>query len=592
MPEPALEKENPVSPAKERWASDVIVDLLQTYELPHAALNPGASYRGLHDSIVNYGRNRPTMMLCQHEETAVQIAHGYAKASGRPMVAILHNLVGLLHANMAIYYAYIDRAPIFIIGATGPMDETKRRPRIDWIHTAQSQGEAVRAYTKWDYQPHTIDGAPEAFARAYAVMMTEPRGPIYMCYDAWLQEQKLEHEVPMPPPRAAKVPSRLAPDPKALAQAADLIAGAKKPVIIAEYVGREPEGFHALVGLAEAVGAPVYDVDSRLNFPTRHPLNVSMDKEVFRDADLVLCLDARDWERPTTELVSATRERSSIVPADARWVDIGFGDLELSSWALDYQRLQHAELRILADTTVALPMLTALVKDRLKGDASLQTRVRARAEEIAKQSAAKRARWVKEAREDWDASPIALPRLAAEVWEAIKGEDWVLTAGTLEEWTRKLWDFDAPHRHPGRSLGTATQFGISLGVALAHREKKRLVVDLQPDGDLMFDAGAMWVAAKHRIPLLVVMYNNRAYYNDWEHQIRMAKLRGTPVERAHIGMDMDDPAPDFAGMARSMGWYAEGPIDDPRKIGPALGRAIEKVKAGQPALLDTITQRR
>src|SRR5438270_589826 len=128
-----------------RWASDVIVDLLHAYELPYAALNPGASYRGLHDSIVNYGGNEPLMMLCQHEETAVQIAHGYAKASGRPMVAILHNLVGLLHANMAIYYAYADRAPVFIIGATGPMDETKRRPRIDWIHTALVQGEAGRA---------------------------------------------------------------------------------------------------------------------------------------------------------------------------------------------------------------------------------------------------------------------------------------------------------------------------------------------------------------------------------------------------------------------------------------------------------------
>src|SRR2546427_3605415 len=180
----AKERKSPTKPAKERWASDVIVDLLHAYELPHAALNPGASYRGLHDSIVNYGQNRPTMILCQHEETAVQIAHGYAKASGEPMVAILHNLVGLLHANMAIYYAYIDRAPVFIIGATGPMDETKRRPRIDWVHTAQNQGEAVRAYTKWDYQPHTIAGVPEAFARAYAVMMTEPTGPIYLCYDA------------------------------------------------------------------------------------------------------------------------------------------------------------------------------------------------------------------------------------------------------------------------------------------------------------------------------------------------------------------------------------------------------------------------
>src|SRR5689334_7414941 len=231
----------------QRWNSDVIVDLLHRYGLPYAALNPGASYRGLHDSIVNYGQNRPTMMLCQHEETAVQVADGYAKASGKPMIAILHNLVGLLHANMAIYYAYIDRAPIFIIGATGPMDETKRRPRIDWIHTVQGQGEAVHAYTKWDYQPHTIDGVPEAFARAYAVMMAEPAGPVYMCYDAWLQEQKLDHEVPLPPRHAARVPSRLAPDRAALEQAADLVARAKKPVAIAEYVGREPEGFRALV---------------------------------------------------------------------------------------------------------------------------------------------------------------------------------------------------------------------------------------------------------------------------------------------------------------------------------------------------------
>src|SRR5258707_10114165 len=234
MPKPKSQpakKKSMVSPAKERWASDLIVDLRHAYELRHAALNPGASYRGLHDSIVNYGQNRPTMMLCQHEETAVQIAHGYAKASGQPMVAILHNLVGLLHANMAIYYAYIDRVPVFIVGATGPMDETKRRPRIDWVHTAQNQGEAVRNYTNWGYQPHTIDGVPEAFARAYAVMMSEPRGPIYMCYDAWLQEQKLEHEVPLPPAHAAKVPSRLAPGPKALAAAADLLAPAKNPVI-------------------------------------------------------------------------------------------------------------------------------------------------------------------------------------------------------------------------------------------------------------------------------------------------------------------------------------------------------------------------
>jgi acetolactate synthase-1/2/3 large subunit len=568
-----------------RWASDVIVDLLHAYQLPYAAMNPGASYRGLHDSIVNYGSNRPYLMLCQHEETAVQIAHGYAKASGKPMVAILHNLVGLLHANMAVYYAYTDRAPVFIVGATGPMDETKRRPRIDWIHTALVQGEAVRAYTKWDYQPTVIDGVPESFARAYGVMMTEPRGPIYMCYDAWLQEQPLGHDVPLPPKTARKVPTPLAPDPEALERAAKILAAAKRPVIIAEFVGRAPEGFHALVELAETLGAPVWDVNARLNFPSRHPLNLSMVKDVFRDADALLCLDTRDWERATTELVSTTRKVSSIVPEGCKWIDIGFGDLEISSWAMDYQRLAHADLRIIADTTLAIPALTKLLKGRVKSAAQR----RKAAEEL---GAKARREWEKEAKQDWDASPITLPRLATEVWEAIKGEDWVLTANTLEDWTRILWDFDKPYRHPGKSLGTATQIGLSLGVALAHRDAKRLVVNLQPDGDLMFDAGALWVAAKHRIPMLVVMYNNRAYYNDWEHQIRMAKLRGTPVERAHIGMDMDDPAPDFASLAKAMGWYAEGPIDKPGAVAGALKRAIKQVKAGQPALIDTITQKR
>lgn len=585
-------KTPPAVKPKDRWGGDVVVDLLHRYGLQYATLNPGASYRGLHDSIVNYGGNVPQMMLCQHEETAVQIAHGYAKASGTPMVAILHNLVGLLHANMAVYYAYIDRAPVFIVGATGPMDETKRRPRIDWIHSAQSQGAAIRDYTKWDYQPTVVEGVPEAFARAYSVMMSEPRGPVYLCLDAWLQEQKLDQAVPLPPKGFQPVPSRIGPDPVALQKAADTLVAAKRPVILAEYAGRDPAGFHGLVALAEALGAPVYDLNQRLNFPSEHPLNRSLDKSIFSDADVVLCIDVRDWERPSTTLTSTTRELVSLAPKTCRWIDIGFGDLNLSAWAMDYQRLLYAEQRIVADTLLAVPALTTLLKKAAKKDEAFAARVAKRTAACARKHRALRAGWAAEALEDRDASPITLPRLASEVWAQIREHDWVLTAGTLEDWTRKLWNFDRPYRHAGKSLGTATQFGISLGVALAHRAQGRLVVDIQPDGDLMFDAGALWVAAKHRIPMLVVMYNNRAYFNDWEHQIRMAKQRGTPVDRAYIGMDLDDPPPDFATLARSMGWYAEGPIDRPEDVAPALQRAITQVKAGQPALLDTITQKR
>ncbi len=254
------------------WQSDIIVDLIKQYDFEFITLNPGASFRGLHDSLINYGQNNPPMMLCNHEEIAVQIAHGYAKASGKPMAVILHNLVGLLHATMAIYYAYIDRVPIFIMGATGPMDEGKRRPHIDWTHTALVQGNAIRDYVKWDYQPSSIDGVPESFARAYSIMTTQPQGPIYMCYDAALQEARLTQDVDLPPRTSVATPSPMMPDPRAIEAIADKILAADKPMLLAEYVGRRAGGFENMVKLAETAGAAVWDINNALNFPNQHPL--------------------------------------------------------------------------------------------------------------------------------------------------------------------------------------------------------------------------------------------------------------------------------------------------------------------------------
>ena len=573
-----------------RYGSDVIVDLLKSFEIPFAALNPGASYRGLHDSLVNYGGNvMPELILCQHEETAVGIAHGFAKASHRPMAAIVHDVVGLLHSCMAIYYAYIDRAPVLVLGATGPMNEAKRRPRIDWIHTANVQGNAVRDYTKWDDQPASVDGIPSSFARGYRVATTEPQGPVYLCYDAQLQEDPLDREPALPSANAAKVPTRMGADPAALDRLAEMLVNAQRPVILAEYLGRDAAALPQLVRLAETLAIPVVDVRARHNFATNHPLNMTH-TDVFEDADLLLALDVRDLERPTTRLESTTRTIQSRLPADCIFAEIGFSDLELSSWSMDYGRYQETSLSILADTSLAVPALADLVAERIAGDSAKQERIGARRADIAARHHAARARWQEQARHDWAAAPMTTGRLALEIWDAIKDEDWVLTANTLRDWVPKLWDIDEWYRHPGKELGTATQIGISLGVALAHKGTGRLVVDIAPDGDLMFDAGALWVAAKHEIPMLVVMFNNRAYYNDWEHQIRMARLRGTPIERANIGMDMRGPEPDFAGLARSMGWYAEGPIESGDELGPALRRAIKQVKDGKPSLVDAVTR--
>ncbi len=588
----AAKSEAPASYAKKAWQSDVIVDLIKHYGFPYIALNPGASYRGLHDSLVNYGGNDPPILLCQHEKIAVQIAHGYAKATGQPMVAIVHDVVGMLHATMGIYYAYLDRCPVFVIGATGPMDESRRRPFIDWIHTANVNGEQLRHYVKWDYQPASIDGVPDSFARAYAAMMTEPQGPIYMCYDAWLQEQPLEKAVALPQPSTNKVPVPMAADGAALEAVAERLLAAKYPVLMAEYVARSPNGFDNLVALAETVGAAVFDVHARLNFPNRHKLNLSCEKVIFRDADLIVLLDVRDWEKSTHFNDRTRRQVAPHYPPDCQMIDVGFGELNISKWSMDYARMPTCSLRVLGDTLTAIPELTRLCRERIANNPVLGKRVAERAKAVAAKHDALFKKWADEAKQDWDGAPIALPRLASEMWDAIKDEDWVLTACNLQDWVYKLWDFDKSYRHPGQALGTGTQIGVSLGVALAHRGKGRLVIDIQPDGDLMFDAGALWSAAKNDIPILIVMYNNRAYYNDWEHQIRVAQHRGTPVERAYIAQDITGPSPDFAAMAKSMGWYAEGPIEQPADIAPALRRAIAQVKAGKPALVDTVVRAR
>ena len=540
---------------------------------------------------MNYGEGKPEIILCTHEKVAVSLAHGYAKTTGKPMGAIVHDVVGLLHSTMGIYYAQLDRVPVIVMGGTGPMDRTKRRPGIDWIHTAQVQGNAVRDYTKWDDQPASIEDFPNSFARAYRIATTEPAGPVYLCYDAGLQEDELARPIDVASVVEAARPAPVQADPRALARAADLIARAERPVIVSEFTGRHDEAFTELVGLAEDIAAAVIDLHGRVNFPNRHPLNVSFGAgEALAEADLVLSLDVGDLHRALNELDRDSRERAKKprIAVGTPVVDVGLSELRMSKWSEDLGDFQPVTVSIVADTRLALPELRRLVKARTGG-----RDVSARRKAVAARHEALVEEWEQEARADWGASPMTAPRLASEIWSAIKGTDWVLTSNTLEDWALRLWDVDSPRRHPGRSFGTATQIGVSLGVGLAYRGTDTLVVDVQPDGDLMYDPGALWTAANSRIPLLAVMYNNRAYYNDFEHQIRVARHRGTPIENARVGQEIDDPAPDFAAMARSMGWYAEGPITDPDQAGPAIARAAAYVREKRmPALVDTIVRRR
>jgi benzoylformate decarboxylase/acetolactate synthase-1/2/3 large subunit len=575
-----------------RFGSDLMVDLLAGQGIKYVALNPGASFRGLHDSLVNRP-GAPEMITVPHEKLAVNIAHGYAKASGEPMAAILHDTVGLLHGTLGIFTAYVDRAPVLVFGGAGPMDTARRRPWIDWIHTSNIQGNALRGFTKWDDQPASVEAMPMAFARARSIALTEPAGPVYVALDADLQEEPFSGSVA--PIDWARVGPGAAPgpDPAALAAAADLLVAAERPVLVAGFAGRDPRAFSWIPELAELLAAAVFDTNDRLNLPTTHPLNLT-GQPVVAEADVVALLDLRDVSRILLTADPPARESRSRLADGCRVIDIGFGERQTSAWVHDTGPLVEMDLRIAADTSVALPLLVDLVRERVATEKRGRARARVqRREELGARHRALRASWTTAAAERAAERPVAPPQLAAAVWPAIRDHDWVLTAGTANDWALRVWDFDRPYRHAGRSQGTATQVGISLGVALAHRGTGRLVVDLQPDGDLMFDPGALWVAASSRIPMLAVMVNNRAYFNDWEHQIRMARARGSDPARVHIGVNIDHPAPDFATIARGFGWWAEGPIEDPTAITDAVHRAAQVVlEDGRPALVDVVTAHR
>ncbi|HVG77067.1 MAG TPA: thiamine pyrophosphate-dependent enzyme [Patescibacteria group bacterium] len=578
------------------YGSDLVVDLLRAVGIDYVALNPGATYRGLHDSLVNYGGNRsPELILTTHEEIAVAIAHGYAKAAGRPMAAVVHDVVGLQHASMAIFNAFCDRAPVMVLGATGPMDATRRRPWIDWIHTALVQGTQVRDYVKLDDQPATVAALPEAFLRAWRIAGTEPLGPVYLCLDAALQEQPLEQPVGLPDVARFRSASPPHADPQTLDDVARRLTEARRPLIVVESLGRRPGVTVTLCRLAELLAAPLIDLaaesQGRPSVPGHHPLDMTEARhEVVRDADVILALDVTSFLSALGETDRSTREVRFLNEA-AQVIAISLDDYAFRSWAHTFQSLAPVDLPIAADAARVLPALVEAVEARLVGDRQRAER-QARTQRLAARHAALRAEWQSTVSLERATRPLAPAVLAAEVWDVIKGEDWVLGNGTAKGWARRLWDWQ-PERSYGGSGGAGLGYGLpaALGVTLAHRGSGKVCINLQSDGDLLYVVSGLYTAAHHRLPLLTVMFNNRTYGNDEAHQETVAKTRGRPVENKVVGIRIDDPAPDFARIAQGFGVHAEGPIDTADAVGPALRRALRVVKQeGRPALVDVITR--
>ncbi len=580
-----------------RYGSDIVVDLLVEAGIEHVALNPGASFRGIHDSLV-HADGAPELVLCLHEAVAVAAAQGYAKAAGRPMGVLLHDVVGLQNASMAIYNAWCDRAPMLLLGGTGPKSKASRRPWIDWIHTASPQASIVRDFVKWDDEPQDVASIPESFARGLGAACAAPTGPVYLCYDVDLQEDPLPEGVPTDssPPGGARpgpagglagyaVPTPPAPAAEDVALLRDELLDAERPAILAGYAGETKAAFGALVELAEALGAPVVDLAVRHAFPTGHPLCATGVPELLDEADVVLALDVEDLQTPL--------RRSS-----ARLLNVGVGHLKLRGWSHDYQALMPSARHVTATADRTVAALLDALRAAADGPAARSGRraspdpeaVAARRARIAERTAAVRERDRAAAAAATGVGVVPLDRMLAELGRVLDGERFVLVNGTNERREHRLWDLDRPRQHLGWHAGGGLGYGpgAAVGASIA-LGPDTVAVNVQADGDLLFLPNALWTAARRGLPILTVVHDNRQYGNTVEHAARIARHRGRSDERRYEGSGLDDPPVDLAGLARSFGVWAAGPIADPDTLAEQLAAALEVVRSGRPALLDVLT---
>jgi len=574
-----------------RPGSDFMVDVIKTLNVEYVAANPGSSFRSLHESVVNYGGNKaPELITCLHEESSVAIAHGYAKAAGKPMAVMAHGSVGFQHAAMGVYNAWCDRVPVIMIGGNG-IDADKRRPGTEWSHSVQDPALLLRDFIKWDDAPGSLQHFAESTVRAYRVATTGQMGPVVIMADIDLQEDAIHGKPPTIPKLQPALP--IQGDTGSLQEAAKLLLNAKNPVIIADRAARNQEGVSALVKLAESLQAPVVDLGGRMNFPNTHHLCLSdLKRSLVRDADVILMLEVADpWGQVNT-LTDPFKTVQSASKPDVKIITIGMNDVSIRSNYQDFQRFLSVEMAIPGEAQASMPVITEFILKN--ATAAQKTAFEARREPMKK-------RWdrqLQDAKEGaalgWDASPVSTARLAMETFEVIKNEPWCLAVSDRIAWARKLWPTTQYHQMLGGSGGQGVGYGLpaSVGAALANKALGRMTVTFQPDGDLLYAPGALWTAAHHKIPLLMVMHNNGGYYQEVMHLQRMASMHNRRTDQAWIGNSLRNPDIDFAKIALGMGVWAEGPIKEPAQLKGALQRALAEVKKGRPALLDVVCQAR
>ena len=576
----------------EHPGSDFMVDVVKRLGIDYITTNPGSSFRGFHESLVNYGgNNKPELLTCPHEEQAVAMAHGYAKVTGKPLAMLAHGTVGFQHAAMAVYNAWCDRVPIVLLGGNH-YDASERRAGVEWAHSAQDAAAVVKDYVKWDDTPHSLQHFAESMMRAYKIAMTPPMGPVVVMLDGHLQEAAVGDQSLSIPALAPTI--RPVGDSGAVREAARWLVAAELPAIAADRMAHDQQGIDLLVELAELLQAPVINLRGRLNFPNTHHL--WQGRGELSRADVILGLEPNDpWS-----LVNSMPDRRHRKPRrrarpDARVITIGVGDLYQKSNYQNFQRYLAADLSISGDAQATLPDLIEAVNQEMAG--TRRRLNRDREQHWREKHAKRRTDSLDAARYAWDASPVSTARVYMELWQLVKDRDWAMVSEDRQQssWARRLWPLEKHHQYIGGSGGAGVGYGApaAVGGALAHRAHGRLPINVQRDGDMMYVPGVFWTAAHHSIPLLTVTHNNRGYHQEFMHLQRMASRRRRGMDGSSwVGNALRDPEPDLAKIAAGMGCWSAGPITDPAELRPALKQALDVVANGEPALVDVICQPR
>ena len=579
------------------YFSDAVVAFLHQQEFDYVVFNPGASFRGVHDSLVHPGNAgiAPPVLMCCHEEIAVAMAHGYHKASNRHMAVFVHANVGLLHAGMAIFNAWCDRVPLFVVGGNGPIDAHERRPWIDWIHTSQSIGSAVRNFVKWWDQPVGQFSSMESLYRARKLMETEAQAPVYVALDFETQEERLAEGLVLSPPKTA-APARLGPaDPDSIAMLATRIATARMPVMIVEMTGRNPEAAAIIGALADKTGMAIVDRGGRFNLSSSHPLNLTgVDPKVFEDCDLIFVVETQDPAGAMEKVLPP-----SVFAGENPYVaTLGVNDLLTSVWAADYQKLPSVDLQLLGDPCATLKRLSMEISGATTLPDPLAAERQGRVERMTATKDTTRSGWEDTAKAD-AADETALPSVGAAVLrirDVLAGHDCVLAntgSLTIDGWVRKLWPLEKPGCYLGLNGGGGLGYGLgaSIGAALAYRESDRLTIDFQADGDFLYTPSALWTAAAYEVPLLILVMNNRLYLNSEQHAATIARNRGRDTSRSGIATSFFGMPVDFTGLASSFGIHVEPRAKTCEAIATTVASAAAYVrKTGKPALVEIMTR--